>query len=114
MSAAKHPYKRSWASFRHPARRDGIVAVAFVLLPCVVALLLNWRDHRLDIATVAMLVSIALGLPVLWLTWAVFRDSRRASADGRELSLAEIADQLAVAVGAQWEAEANVWRLNDP
>ena len=60
-----------------------------------------------------MLVSVSLGLPVLWLTWATYRESRRFGQDG-DLGLAEIADQLAIAVGAQWEAEAAVRRLNDP
>ena len=50
---------------------------------------------------------------MLWLTWAIYRESRRFAQDG-DLGLAEIADQLAIAVGAQWDAEAAIRRLNDP
>jgi hypothetical protein len=42
------------------------------------------------------------------------RDQRRDPARARGPSLLEIADQLAVAIGAQWEQEATVRRLNDP
>ncbi len=55
-----------------------------------------------------------MGLPVIWLAWAAYRESRRSDSVGSELSLPEIADELALAVGAQWEAEAAVRRLNDP
>jgi hypothetical protein len=47
-----------------------------LLLPAVAAVIAGGR-HRLDIATATVLVSVALGLPVLWLTWASFRDARR-------------------------------------
>jgi hypothetical protein len=99
---------------RHPSRRDGAVALVLFLVPVVVALELERRDHRLDIATVTVLVSAALGLPVLWLTWALYRDSKRPDTSASAFDLAQIADQLAVAVGSQWEAEARARRLNDP
>jgi hypothetical protein len=51
---------------------------------------------------------------VIWLAWATYRETRRATGADGELSLAEIADQLAIAVGAQWQAETAVRRLNDP
>lgn len=68
----------------------------------------------MDSAVLAVFVSVALGLPVLWLTWAIFRDTRRLDYDGRGLGLTEIADRLAVAVNEQWQSEAAVRRLNDP
>src|SRR5215470_20186603 len=114
VSAAKRPDRRSWLSVvRHPARRDGIMALALFLLPWLLALGLERRDHHLDGGTIAILVSVSLGLPVLWLTWALARDSR-ADHEAGEQRLGEVADQLAVAVRAQWEAEAAVRRLNDP
>jgi NACHT domain len=91
-----------------------VVAVVLFLLPAVVALVLVRRHHPLDTATVGVLVAMGLGLPVIWLTWALYRDARRSAARDTGLSLADVADQLAIAVGAQWEAEAAVRRLNDP
>jgi hypothetical protein len=58
----------------------------------------------------AAVVAILGGLPGLYLSWAAYRDA----AGGEGLSLAKVADELAVAVGAQWNAEAGVRRLNDP
>ncbi|MFE2155811.1 NACHT domain-containing protein [Streptomyces lavendulae] len=44
--------------------------------------------------------------------WAAFRDDRVEASTGRGRE--QIADELAVAVRRQWEAEARVRRLNDP
>ena len=101
-------------SVRHPARRDGVIALVLFFLPGVAALLLEHRDRRLDSGTIGLLISIALGLPVLWLTWASVRVASRSDVSADSLDLAEIADQLARAVGSQWEAEAAIRRLNDP
>jgi hypothetical protein len=107
---------RRWLAFgRHPWRRDGAVAVALFLLPGVAGLALVLRTHQhLGTATAVILISAALSLPVLWLTWATFRDARGSAAYVTGLTMAQVADQLAVAVRAQWEAEAAVRRLNDP
>ena len=56
---------------------------------------------------------IGIGLATLFVGFAAYLNSR-ANARTDDLSLAYVADQLAVAVGAQWEAEAAVRRLNDP
>jgi hypothetical protein len=88
--------------------------MALFLLPAVVALVLVRRYHHLDVATVTLLATVAVGLPVTWLTWAGYRDARRSATPVSGLSMAEVADQLAVAVGAQWNAEAAMRRLNDP
>ena len=48
------------------------------------------------------------------MTWAAFRDSRRSGAAEGGPGLAQVADELAVAVGKQWSKEAEVRRLNDP
>jgi hypothetical protein len=91
-----------------------MIAVALFIAPAVAALMLIRSHHHLDVAAVTVLVSLSLGLPVLWLTWAVYRDGRNSRTDIDKLSLAEVADQLALAVGVQWEAEAATRRLNDP
>jgi NACHT domain len=63
---------------------------------------------------VAILVAVSLGLPTLWATWTAYRGPRRAGTTATGLNLGQVADQLAIAVGAQWEAEAAIRRLNDP
>jgi GTPase SAR1 family protein len=83
-------------------------------MPLIVISVIKYGFRLVDSGVLAILVSISLGLPVLWLTWAIYRDARRFGADHGDLSVAEIADQLAVAVSAQWQEEAAVRRLNDP
>lgn len=113
MRDGKRPAGRRWlSSYYHPARRDGAAALGFFLLPGLIAVILLSRHHHIDGGTVAILVSVSLGLPVLWLTWALFRDSRRT--DDKAQNLADVADQLAIAVRLQWEAEAGMHGLNDP
>src|SRR5580698_8089389 len=113
VNDARRPHGRNRVvGGRHSARRDGVVAVVLFVLPGVAALGLVRTHHHLDVAAVTVLVSVALGLPVLWLSWATYRAGRRSEADGGGPGLAELADQLAVAVDAQWQAEAAVRRLN--
>lgn len=115
VATADRPDRWRWlAAARHPARRDGAVALALFLLPATLALILVLRHHHLNVAAVGVLVSAILGLPVGWLTWAAFRDAKRSSAKAASPSMAHLADQLAVSVRTQWEAEARVRRLNDP
>jgi len=112
VKRTKRPDRRDLlATAHHPRRLDGAIALALALLPWVAAVILVRRHHYLDGGTVGILVAVSLGLPTLWLTWAAYRGPRRRRAD---LSMAEVADQLAMAVGAQWEAEAAIRRLNDP
>ena len=66
------------------------------------------------VAAVSALAAAGIGLPTLWLTWAALREARRSGSRDSGLPPGRVADQLAVAVGAQWEAEAGVRRLNDP
>jgi hypothetical protein len=88
-----------------------------LVLPWVVAWLLV-RHRHLDIPTTAAVVAGAAaasaGFPVAWLTWAMYRDAKKSASQASDMTLADVADQLAVAVGAQWEAEAAIRRLNDP
>jgi len=46
-------------------------------------------------------VAILGGLPGLYLAWAAYRDAHD---EASKTTLSEIADQLAIAIGAQWEA----------
>lgn len=98
----------------HPRRLDGAIAIVLFLLPWAGAFVLVRRHDHLDGGTVAILVSVSLGLPTLWLMWTTYRGPKRSDAPVGSLTMAQIADQLSNAVGNQWKAEASIRRLNDP
>lgn len=106
VSGMKRQDRQHLRAVAHPTRRDGAIAAALLVLPWVVALVLVRRHYPLDGGTVGILVAVSLGLSTLWVTWATYRGPRRANASASGLSLAQVADQLAIAVGAQWNAEA--------
>lgn len=84
------------------------------MLPWVLALVLIRPHQHLDtgtlVAVVFGLASVSIGMPTLYVTWAAYRGPKQSDS----LSLAEVADRLATAMGAQWSAEDAVRRLNDP
>ena len=115
VNGTRRSYGRRWLdAARHPARRDGALLWTLLVLPWVVALVLVRRHHHLDVGGWTFVLTASVGLPTLWVTWAAFRDSRRSAAAGGGLGMAQIADELAAAVGKQWSQEAAVRRLNDP
>ena len=115
MTGIRRSYGRRWLdAARHPARRDGAVLWALLVLPWVVGLVLTRRHHHLDAGGWTVVLTVSLGLPTLWVTWATFRDARRSGAADSGPGLPRIADELAAAVGRQWAREAAVRRLNDP
>ena len=83
--------------------------MALLCATLAVALVLARHFHS-DPA--AILVSVLGGVPGLYLAYAAYRDDR--SAAGEAISLAEMADQFAAAVRAEWQEEAAVRRINDP
>lgn len=89
-----------------------MAALVLFLLPWAVALV-NVRHHHLDSGAVGLAATFSLGLPALWLAVAGYLEARRPE-QATELTMAHVADQLAIAVGAQWNAEAAMRRLNDP
>ena len=90
-----------------------MIAVALLVLPWVIAVALV-SHHRLDATAVTILAAVSIPLSALWLTWVTLaRDGAAGTAAG-SFSIAEVADQLAVAVARQWADEANIRRLNDP
>jgi hypothetical protein len=112
---ANRPDRRGWlAAVRHPTPRNGVIALGLLGLPWAVALVQALRHQHLDSGAVGIVVALSVGLPALWLAWAGYLVASRSSAQPGELTLAQVADQLAAAVSAQWEAEAAVRRLNDP
>jgi hypothetical protein len=101
VSGAKSSGRRRWVdAVLHPTPVNLAVASVLFLLPLV---------GQLSISA----VGFSLGLPLFWLTIAGLLKARR-SAEVSDLALARVADQLAIAVGAQWEAEACIHHLNDP
>jgi hypothetical protein len=86
--------------------------LVLLLVPWAVALVQVLRHQRLDSGAVGIVVALSVGLPALWLAWVGYLEAMKSSVS--ELNLGQVADQLAVAVGAQWEAEAAIRRLNDP
>ena len=86
------------------------------LLPWAVLVLV--RLHHLDtgtlVAVIFGLAAVSIGLSTLWMTWSSLQEAKRSSGSVSGLKLGQVADQLARAVGTQWEAEAAVRRLNDP
>ena len=91
----------------------GVVAVALLVLPWVIALALA-RHHHLDATAVGILAAVSIPLSALWIAWVTLAKAGGSSTSVSSLSLAQVADQLAVTVLSQWNAEAAIRRLNDP
>ncbi len=92
-------------------RRTGLATLAILGATIVAALLLS-RERPGE--TTATLISVLVGggsLAGVYLAWAAYSGDQRRSA---RVSVQRLADQLAGALGAQWEAEARLRRLNDP
>jgi hypothetical protein len=75
-----------------------------------------WVTWHYELSMPATVVALLPGLGTSYLAWAQFRADRQeaASAAAGQVTLGQVADQFAVAVRAQWEAEAAHQRLNDP
>jgi hypothetical protein len=111
---SQHQDRDHWLSaVLHPAPRNLAVASALFLLPWAVALVQVLRHHHLDDGAVGLVATFSLGLPALWLALVGYLEASR-SALVSELTMVQMADQLALAVGKQWEDEAAIRRLNDP
>jgi hypothetical protein len=89
------------------------VAVALLVAPWVIVLVLV-RHHHLDDTAVGILAAVSIPLSGLWLTWVTLAKGGGSGTPASGPSLAQAIDQLAAAVGSQWEAEAAIRRLNDP
>jgi hypothetical protein len=77
---------RHWlAATRHPARQDGAIAVALIVLPWAIALVLVLL-HHLGVTTVTVLASVSVGLPAVWLAWVPVRNASSTSipSDGQQ------------------------------
>ncbi len=116
VNRAKRPDRRHLlAAVRHPARRDGVIALVLFVLPWVA--LAPTRRHHLDVGTQAVIFGLAamsIGLATLWLTWAALRVAQRDTGTAAGPSLVEIADGLVGRLRSQWQREAKARGLNDP
>ena len=88
-------------------------AVALLVLPWLIALALA-PHHHLDATAVGILAAVSIPLSGLWLAWVTVAKSGGSGTPVSGRSMAQVADQLAIAVGAQWNAEADRRRLDDP
>jgi hypothetical protein len=99
---------------RHLARRTGVIVVVLLIGSIALALYLAHHYH-LGVPQTLVTVLVGGGAPAgLYLAWATYRDSRSDAGEGKNLSLTEVADQLARLVGKQWEDEAKVRHLDEP
>ena len=96
---------------RSAVRRKGIVTVMILCGTIAAALVLSrGRPNGITVTLISVLVGGG-SLAGVYLAWAAYsRDQSKAP----RISLEEAADQLAVALWKQWEAEARLRRLNDP
>ncbi|GGS05480.1 MULTISPECIES: NACHT domain-containing protein [Streptomyces] len=94
-----------------PGRAPVLVGIRYLLLVvsgALGALALAWHFH---LGTAATAVTVLLGLAPAYIAWAAFRADR---AEAASVDLDTVAEQLAVAVKAQWDDEVAVRRINDP
>ena len=66
------------------------------------------------VAVISALAAASIGLSTLWLTWAALKEAGRSRGTVSGLTLGQVADQLAIAVGKQWTDEVAIRRLNEP
>jgi hypothetical protein len=111
VNGDKRPHSRR----RGGGRRSWLAGVvALVLLSGPVVLVVLWSHHHPAAEVLSTALGIGIALATLWVGWAAYLNSRGSTAETGELSLADVADQLAASVRAQWEAEAKARGLNDP
>jgi hypothetical protein len=94
---------RRWI-LRHP----GVVTLVLILVTTGLALIVA-QQFRLGVA--ALVVAVLVTVPGLFQNWAAAAGGLGGAGS---MDLATVADQLAMAVGKQWKAEAAVRRLHDP
>jgi hypothetical protein len=105
MYGARRWGKSDRSAGRLRVRRTGLVVLLLFFGTAAAALALA-RVYRLGVTQTLVAVLVGGGAPAgLYVAWATYRESQAGSGD---LSLAEIADQFAAAVGMQWETEARI------
>ena len=114
VRGGKRPDRRRRRGIRdYPMWLAATVAVGLLALPWVIELALA-PDHHLNVTQVGILAAVSIPLSGLWLTWVTVAKGGGSGALATGLSMAQVADQIAVAIGEQWAVEAAVRRLNDP
>ena len=105
--------RRRLAIHGYPKWLVAAATLALLSLPWLIGLGLA-PNHHLDATAVTILATASIPLAAVWLAWATFAKGGESSTSASSLSLTQIADQLAAAVGKQWADEAAIRRLNDP
>jgi NACHT domain len=105
--------KRLGSANRRSARRTGVFMLGLLCGPVILAVMFAHDRHPTP-GTLTAALGIGIALATLYVGWATYLDNRRDKAEPGDLSLADVADQLADRVRDQWEAEVTMRRLNDP
>jgi hypothetical protein len=93
-----------------PWRRVGLIYGVLVVFGATVAIMLS--RGNVIVPRLATTATLLIGLPGVFLAWKAFRAARIEAAS--QTSLAKIVDDLAVALGIQWEPEARRLYESDP
>ena len=80
-SAERQGWRHWLGAAHHPARKDGAIAAAVLVLPWVVALALELL-HYLNATAITILASASIGLPAVWLAWVPIRNANRSGTAG--------------------------------
>jgi hypothetical protein len=114
VRGGRQPAMRRGQAIRgYPLWLAAAVAVGLLASPWLIALALA-SHHHLGATVVSILAAASIPLSGLWLTWVTVAKGGGSGAPVNGLSTAQVADQIAVAVGKQWAYEAAIRRLNDP
>jgi len=107
----RKPSKRLRSASDSETWRTGVKTAVILAITVALALVLS-LGHPSGLTSTLVLLLVGGGtLATLYLTWVMYRDSRRGDS---AISPSTLADQLAIAIGRHWEAEARLRRLNDP
>lgn len=97
----------------HPSVRTRRARLVYIALCAVCLITVLWLAKHYEVARLsATLIAVVPAAPGLYLAWKAFHADRVEAAAGTDL--ARTADQLAVAVRQQWEAEARLRRIDEP
>jgi hypothetical protein len=105
--------KGSGSANRRSSRRTGVLTLALLCGPVVLVVMLA-HDRHPELGTLVAALGIGIALATLYVGWAAYLDNRKDKLEPGDLSLADVADQLAARVRDQWETEVTVRGLNDP
>ena len=87
---------------RRSSRRTGVLTLALLCGPVVLVVMLA-HDRHPKPGTLVVALGIGIALATLYVGWAAYLDNRKSKLEPGDLSLTDVADQLAARVRDQWE-----------